>query len=74
MKLIKSIRPWTAAIYAFIVSVVSWGKADAATYLAFALPMCMFFVCAVAHLTQKQLFQTQAELNSLRETLKLQKP
>ena len=69
MTKIQALRQWAGAILALVAVLISIRHTNAAMEIVFALPMCIFFVCAAAYSSQKQIVALQAQIRDLRESM-----
>ena len=56
MTKIEAVHQWTGAIFAFVAVFIAYGEVNAATEIALAMPMCIFFVCMVAYSSSRKDF------------------
>ncbi len=67
MDKIQFIRQWAGAILAFLAVFISYGHANAPNEIAFAMPMCLFFVCAAAYSSEKQIQELRHQIRKMQE-------
>ena len=70
MTKVDAIRQWAATLLAFFAVLISFGHANSASAIAFAMPMCIFFVCAAAYSTRKKIAALQAQVDELRNSIR----
>jgi Sec-independent protein secretion pathway component TatC len=69
MTKLEALQPWLGTLLAFFVVFMNFGHADAATQIAFATPMCVFFVSAAVYLTGKRVAKLQTQIDELRRSI-----
>lgn len=70
MTKVEATRQWVGALLAFFAVFLSFGQANAASEIAFAMPMCIFFICAAAYSTRKKIAALQAQVDELRKSIR----
>ncbi len=66
---IDAIRQWGGAILALIVIGMTYGHANAGSEIAFAMPMCIVFVCMAAYSSRRKISELQAQIDDLRRSV-----